>query len=196
MKKLEKKYSKSERIVIKARFSGWVFAREVSIAALFGGIIAVLWIFGSELESLMGLSAGTVFNEINLRWTVLAAGLFVLLLLALHALSIYKKELIMTEDKIAYNSGVLFIKSVVLPVTEIKMVESDQNIFQRIFNLGHLTIITDAEKPYFIKNVTAPEKLARRIMKQTTSVRNRESVKTIQLQVASSAANINRFAQY
>jgi membrane protein YdbS with pleckstrin-like domain len=193
MRNLEKRYSKSERIVLKARFSGWVFLREIFIAALLGAVIAVLWVFGASIEALLGLGAGSAFNDANLRWTVLAAGLFSLVLLILHALVVYRKELIMTEDKVAYRYGILFVRSIVLPVTEIKIVESTQNIFQHIFNLGHITVITDAEKPYHIKNVSSPEKLARRIMKQTTAVKSRESLKTLQLQLAPASDAQKRF---
>ena len=49
MKTLERKYSKSERVVAKARFSSWVFLRQLLVALLLGGIIAVLWVYGGKI---------------------------------------------------------------------------------------------------------------------------------------------------
>lgn len=50
MRKLERTYSGTERIIARARFSAWAFLREAFIAALLGGIIAVLWIFADDIE--------------------------------------------------------------------------------------------------------------------------------------------------
>lgn len=50
MKALERKYSRTERIVAKGKFSAWVFARTVLLAVILGGLIAVVWIFKDQIE--------------------------------------------------------------------------------------------------------------------------------------------------
>ena len=44
MRTLERIYSRSERIVLRARFSGFAAAKLIIVAAVLGAIIALLWV--------------------------------------------------------------------------------------------------------------------------------------------------------
>lgn len=170
MKTLERKYSKSERIVAKAKFSAWVFLRQVLIALILGGIIAVLWIFGDKIVGFINekLSQNIALETYisGLKWAILGSAGFVLFLVVLQAISLYSKELVVTEDKVVLRYGVFDVQNAIIPLSEIRIVESKQNFLQRIGNTGNISIISDAEKPYNLKGVVAAERLTRRIMTQ------------------------------
>ena len=102
MRKLERTYSGTERIVARARFSAWAFLREVFIAALLGGIIAVLWVFAGDIEGALDPNFSGEPRYLTpevFKWTMVGAGGFVILLALLHALSLYMQEIIITEDR-------------------------------------------------------------------------------------------------
>lgn len=174
MRQLERTYSGTERIVARARFSAWAFLREVFIAVLLGGIIAVLWLFGSDIEKALDPNfTGTAryLSPDNLRWAMLGAGAFVVLLALLHALSLYRQEIIVTEDKFLYKSGVASTVNVMLPLNEIRYIDVRQNAIQLLLGYGKIKVITDGEEPFVICNLVRPERFARRIMRQCSVVR-------------------------
>ena len=170
MKALERKYSKSERIVAKAKFSAWVFLRQLIVAAVLGGIIAVLWIFGAKIIDFANgkfgwhIALSAYFK--GLKWAILGCGGLVLVLIVLQAISLYSKELIVTEDKVIMRYGVFDVQNAIIPLSEIRIVESKQRFVQRILNTGDISIISDAEKPYVVKGIASADRLTRRIMKQ------------------------------
>ncbi len=173
MKELERKFSKSDRIVARAKFSGWVFASEIVLAAVLGGLVAVLWIFAPQIEGFFTKSTEVAYlTEQNLKYAVAGCGAFVLIVFVMHVVSVYRKEVILTEDKLVIKSGVTGTFSAIVPIFEVKMVESNQNLVQRALGYGDINVISEAEKPYLIKNVVKPEKLARKIMKQVSSTRS------------------------
>lgn len=174
MRQLERTYSGTERIVARARFSAWAFLREVFIAALLGGIIAVLWVFGNDIEKALDPNFSETARYLtpdNLKWAMLGAGGLVVLLTLLHAYSLYKQEIIVTEDKFLYKSGVASMVSVMLPLNEIRYIDVRQNAFQLLLGYGKIKVITDGEEPFVICNLVRPERFARRIMRQCTVVR-------------------------
>lgn len=174
MRKLERTYSGTERIVARARFSAWAFLREIFIAALLGGAIAALWIYAADIEGFLDPNFnGTVryLTPDNLKWALLGAGCFVLLLTVLRALSIYMQEIIVTEDKFLYRSGVGSTVNIMLPLSEIRYIDVRQNVIQLILGYGQIKVITDGEEPFVIKNLVRPERFARRIMRQCSDVR-------------------------
>lgn len=175
MKTLERKYSKTERIIAKASFSVAVFLREVIIAALLGGIIAVLWIFRVQMEGWFVDNGGEAkyLTDDIMRWVLLGAGLFVLLCVIIESIEYSGRELIVTEDKIVYRQGIFNVKTVTIPLYAIRIVETKQNAVQRILGCGSLMIVSDAEKPYIIKNINSVDRLARRVMDQLALNRNR-----------------------
>lgn len=158
MKALENKYTKIERVVAKASFSYWGYFSEVLLAIILGGIVAVIWVFNLKIEQLFIKDAETVsyLTDENMRWALLAVGILVLLCVFCRTVHIWSKELILTEDKVVYRKGFIGVETAVIPLTAIKIVETKQNVFQRLVGCGTVTVISDAEKPYVIKGVNSP----------------------------------------
>ncbi len=181
MKTLERKYSKTDRIIAKAQFSAWVYLASVLLAVLLGGIIAVLWVFMPKINEAAGKA---ILTDAIMRWVLLGAGIAVLISFLMQALSLYSKELIVTEDKIVYRSGLLSVQNTIIPIMEIRIIEAHQTLLQRIFNMGTISIISDAEKPYKIKGVKAAERFTRRVMKQAAISKQEYESRRVQLQLA------------
>lgn len=189
MRRLERIYSRTERIVARPRFSGWTFLRELFIAAVLGGIVAVLWIYGGAIEKALDPSfSGTAryLSEANLKWALLGCGIFVLFLLVLHVIDFYQRIILITEDKFVYKAGLLSTKSVMLPLNEIRYVDVSQNFIQAILGYGKIKLITEGEAPFVIviKNVVRPQKCARRLMQQCSCVRESSGRPRLCLSVA------------
>lgn len=179
MKALERKYSKSERIVARAKFSPTVFLRQVVLAIILGGIIAVVWIFNSKIEGFFTKSDSVQYlTDYVMKWCVIGAGVFVLFCFILQAISLFSKELIVTENKLIYRQGILSVKSAVINITTIKSVEYDASVVSRLLNCGRIIVIIDAQKPYIIDGIIGADKLASRIMKQV-SMKTTEIDKTL-----------------
>lgn len=173
MKTLERRYSKSERIIAKGRFSRCVFLWDILLAAIIGGLIAVVWVFRGQIEGFFTKNPEQVLylTDQNMKWALLGGAGFVVLFSLFHIISFWRREMIITEDKFIVRWGVLNVKSLMLPLNEIKIVESEQNIVQMLFRSGNLLIISDAEKPYKVKNLVMPNKLSIKIMRQITQLR-------------------------
>lgn len=189
MKTLERTYSKTERIIARARFSAWAFLREFFLAAVLGGIIAVLWIYGGTIEKTLDTNfSGTAkyLSEQNLKWAMLGCALFVLLVAVLHGISVFRREIIVTEDKFLYKSGVGSVESVMLPLSAIRYIDVRQNVFQSILGYGKIRVITDGEEPFKIGNLVRPEKFARKIMYQCSVVRENVTRPQLRLDMAGS----------
>lgn len=173
MKTLERRYSKSERIIAKGRFSRCVFLWDILLAAIIGGLIAVVWVFRGQIEGFFTKNPEQVLylTDQNMKWALLGGAGFVVLFSLFHIISFWRREMVITEDKFIVRWGVLNVKSLMLPLNEIKIVESEQNIVQMLFRSGNLLIISDAEKPYKVKNLVMPNKLSIKIMRQITQLR-------------------------
>lgn len=173
MKTLERRYSKSERIIAKGKFSRCVFLWDILLAAIIGGLIAVVWVFRGQIEGFFTKNPEQVLylTDQNMKWALLGGAGFVVLFSLFHIISFWRREMIITEDKFIVRWGVLNVKSLMLPLNEIKIVESEQNIVQMLFRSGNLLIISDAEKPYKVKNLVMPNKLSIKIMRQITQLR-------------------------
>lgn len=173
MKTLERRYSKSERIIAKGKFSRCVFLGDILFAAVIGGLIAVVWVFRGQIEGLFTKTPEQVLylTDQNMKWALLGGAGLVILFSLFHIISFWRREMIVTEDKFIVRWGVLNVKSLMLPLNEIKIVESEQNIVQMLFRSGNLLIISDAEKPYKVKNLVMPNKLSIKIMRQITQLR-------------------------
>lgn len=170
MKTLEKKYSKIERVVAKGKFSAWVYLRTVFLGAILGGLTAVIWIFKDKIEGLFTKTEPAQYlTDDVMRWVLLGVGVVVLFGLIVETIRLNSKELVLTPDKVVFREGVFSVRSVVIPLCEIKMVETKQNFFGRIVGVGSILIVSDAEQPYLVKNVNLPtvfraESCARRQM--------------------------------
>lgn len=172
MKTLERKFSSSERIIAKAKFSAWVYLTAFIVAAVLGALIAVLWEFGGAIETFFKVeNAPRYLTEANLRWALLGAAGVVLICVLIIALRLYSKELIVTEDKIVFRGGILSVHTVVIPLKEVRILESHQSGLQRLFGIGTIVIISDAEQPYYIKGIKSADRFTRRIIRQLTEVR-------------------------
>lgn len=185
MKTLEKKYSKSERIVAKGKFSAWVFMRTILLAIVLGGIIAVIWIFKDKIEGVFTKEETAQYlTDDVMRWVLLGGGVVVLISLLVQTIKFRSKELLLTEDKVAYREGVFGVRTTVIPLNEIKLVETKQGFFQRLVGAGDMLIVSDAVQPYTIKGVKSADRLTRRIMKQIAVVRT-DSNKSTQVRLIS-----------
>ncbi len=173
MKTLERRYSKIERIVAKAKFSAWLFLKSVILAVFLGGIIAVVWVYRDVIESWFTKTEGPaqILTDDVMRWVLLGAGALVAIFFILQCLSFHAREFILTEDKIVYRQGLFDVKTTVISLDEIKIIETNQKFFQRFINAGDIQIITDAEKPCIVKNVKGGDRLVRKIMNQVAQVR-------------------------
>ena len=172
--------------ISKAKFSGTVYLRSILLAALLGGVIAAVWVFKDSIEHAFtkGEGAAVYLTDDVMRWALLGAGIAVLISFFAHGLSLYSKELIVTEDKVVFRTGVLAVTNTTIPISEIVIIETNQNFFQRIFNVGTVSIVSDAERPYKIKGVKSADRLTRRIMKQVADVKKESERKKMQLQLS------------
>lgn len=179
MKTLERRYSKIERIVAKARFSAWVFMTTVIIALVLGAVIAVVWVFNDTIEGWFTKEDTAQFlTDDVMRWVLLGAAVVVLICFIVQLIQYNSREMLITEDKIVYREGIASMKTVVIPLSEIRIVEMEQGVFQRIVGVGDMLVVSDAEKPYRIKNVASADRLTRKIMSQILQVRRESSKPT------------------
>lgn len=187
MKTLEKKYSKIERVVAKGKFSAWVYLRTVLLGAILGGLTAVIWIFKDKIEGLFTKTEPAQYlTDDVMRWVLLGVGVVVLFSLIVETIRLNSKELVLTPDKVVFREGVFSVRSVVIPLCEIKMVETKQNFFGRIVGVGSILIVSDAEQPYLVKNVKSPDRLSRKIMRQAADANEaaRGGGRTTQIRLA------------
>ena len=187
MKTLERRYSKSERIIAKAKFSASVYAKSIILALILGAIVGVVWAFREQIEAIIPKAEGAapILTDEIMRWVLLGAGGLVIISFILQAIVLHAKELIVTEDKVVFRAGVLTVKNTTIPISEIVIIETKQNVLQRLFNTGTVSIVSDAEQPYKIKGVKSADRLTRRIMKQVATVKRESDARRMQLQLAS-----------
>ncbi len=188
MKALEKKYSKTERIVAKGKFSAWMFLGTAVLAILLGTIVSVLWVFNDQIEGLFTKSeepAQYLTDEV-LRWVLLGCAIVVIVFFVLQAIEYNSREFVLTPDKAVLREGVLGVKTVVIHLNEIKVVETRQSAIQRMIDVGDLIIVSDAQQPYTIKNVVSADRLTRRIMRQVAEVRKESKYGGMRIQLTGS----------
>lgn len=185
MKALERKYSKSDRIVVKAKFSAWVFLRQFFLAAVLGGLLAVVWIYAADIEHFILRTDGPsqYLTEDNLKWALLGCAGFVVLCIILQAVSLYSRELIVTENKFVYRVGIIAVKSAVINLNTIKSVEYDSTFIERILGYGRISVIVDAQHPYVIRGISGAGRLSARIMKQVSLITSESQKELVKLQL-------------
>lgn len=167
MKALERKYSKLERVVAKGKFSCCNYFITALIALILGGLTAAIWIFKDKIEAVITKTEpATHLTDDVMRWVLLGVGVVVFVSFLIETIKFKSKELVLTPDKVAFREGVLNVRTSTVQLVEIKMVETKQNIFQRLLGVGNLIIVSDAQKPHIVKNVKSPDRLSRKIMKQ------------------------------
>lgn len=185
MRTLERKYSKTERIIAKAKFSSTVYLKSVLLALILGVIIAVVWKFSAQIEHVFtkGEGSATILTDEVMRYVLLGAGIVVLISLFTQALSLYAKELIVTENQVVFRFGVIAVKNITIPISEIVIIETTHSFLQRLLGTGTISIVSDAEKPYKVKGVRKADRLTRRIMKQVADTRKENDAKKIQIKL-------------
>ena len=181
MKALERTYRKSERVVSKARFTYAVFLRELLVAAILGGIIAVLYIYKADINKFVGKDIMT--DQILQYVTAGCAGL-VALLCIIEGISKWQKEAVVTDRKYAVRVGLIKRIDLQLPLNQIKAVNVTQNFFERTFCCGKVTVVVDAITPVTIKGICSPLKFAQSITRQKSRYEYECSNKAVQLVLA------------
>ena len=184
MKTLERKYAKIDRIVAKGRFSAWTFVLTALVAAVLGGIVAVIWIFKDRIEALFTKTTPAQYlTDDVMRWVLLGVACAVVVCFLLQLIKFKSKELVLTEDKVVYREGFLNVRTVVIPLAEIKMVETKQNALQRLVGVGGLLIVSDAEQPYLVRGVKSADRMTRRIMRQIADMKKASETRGTRLQL-------------
>jgi hypothetical protein len=190
MKALERTYRKSERIVSKARFTYVFFLRELLIAAILGGIIAVIWYFKSNINNMLGKE---ILTDAIVQYTALGALGLLLICCLIEGISLWQKEAVVTDRKFAVRVGIFKRIDVQLPLNQIKAVNVTQNLFERIFCYGKVIVVVDAMSPVIVKGISSPLKFAQSITRQKNRYEFEGSNKRVQLVLAQKSA---RKAQY
>lgn len=186
MKTLERKFSKSERIIAKAKFSATVYLSSLVLALILGGLVAVIWIFNAKIEGIFKPNDGVAryLTDSVMRWVLLGAGGVVLISLITNTVRLYSKEFIVTEDKIAVREGCMAVHNIIIPLSEVRIVETEQNAVQRLLGIGTVTIISDALKPYKVHGIKSADRFTRRILRQISEVRKNGNGQRFVLQLA------------
>lgn len=185
MKTLERRYSKTDRIIAKAHFSSAVYLRNLIVAIILGGIVGALWGFAEPIERVVFKHESVIFftDEI-MKWVLVGVAAFVLVGLIFRAISIYAKELIVTEDKLAVRKGFFSVVNDTIPLSKIVNIETKQRLLQRLFNFGTITIYSDGLLPITVSGVKAVDRLSRRILKQVETAKREAEGRRMQLQLA------------
>ena len=186
MKVLERTFKKSERVVAKARFTYMVFLREIFIAALLGGIIAVLWIFTPQINELL---KRTILTQSILKYAMVGSAGFVLVLMIFEAIAMWHKEAVITDRKFVVRTGMFRIVDLQLPLNKIELVRVDQNLFQRVLGYGNVCISVDSGAPIVIKGIVAPTRFAQCVTRQKNRYEYESGNKSFTLQLATTVQN-------
>lgn len=191
MKTLERQYSKNERIIARARFSAWIYYKSVLITLLLGGIVAVVYLFGGKVETMI-TKADTVkyMTEAVSKYVLLGACVLALLSFIVQALNLYSKELIVTESKVVIRNGLLKVSTIIIPIDKIILVKTKQNFLQRIVGVGGAVIMSDAvedekHSEVVVKGIKSVDRLTRRILKQVEIVQNERDARRMKLELDS-----------
>lgn len=186
MRVLERTFRKSERIVAKAKFTYMVFLREVFVAALLGGIIAVLWVFTPQINALIKQD---ILSQSILKWVIVGASAFVFVMFIFEAIAKWNKEAVITDRKFVVRTGIIHLVDVQLPLDKIEMVQVKQNIFQRILGYGTVLISVDSGNPLAIKGITSPARFAQCVTRQKSRNQYEMGNKSFRLELATTVPN-------
>ena len=186
MKVLERTFRKSERIVAKAKFTYMVFLREVLIAAILGGIIAVLWIFTPQINELLKQK---ILTQSILKWAVVGAGAFVVVLGIFEAIAKWHKEAVITDRKFVVRTGIFRLVDIQFPLNKIELVRVEQNVFQRVLGYGNVHISVDSGNPIVVKGIVSPARFAQCITRQKSRYEYESGNKSFRLELATSVQN-------
>ena len=181
MKALERTYRKSERVVSKARFTYVYFLRELLIAVILGAIVALLYVYKTNIN---GLIDKEILTDEILAYVAAGCGGVVLILCIFEAIGKWQREAVVTDRKFAARFGVIKRYDVQMPLDQIKEVKVHQNILQRIFCYGTVIVIVDAMDPLRIRGICSPLRFAQSITRQKNRYEHSSANKSMQLVLA------------
>lgn len=160
------------------------------VATVLGGIVAVIWIFKDQIEALFTKTTPAQhLTDDVMRWVLLGVACAVVVCFLLQLIKFKSKELVLTEDKVVYREGFLNVRTVVIPLAEIKMVETKQNALQRLVGVGGLLIVSDAEQPYLVRGVKSADRMTRRIMRQIADMKKASETRGARMQIVGRVAD-------
>lgn len=166
MRYIQSHLSDSERIVAKARFTGWVYMRDIFVLAALTAVDYVLYHFVAAVTE-------TIF------WYAFAgiAGLFILMVLQ-NSFVRWGTELILTENKLSGRRGFLNIKISSVQLVQINNLESAASFFGRIFGYGTV-IVNIQDHQYIYKRVVRPDAFVNKVNLQISRLRKNEQGENI-----------------
>lgn len=181
MKALERTYRRSERVVSKARFTYVFFLRELLVAAILGTIVALLYVYKTDINTAIGKD---ILTDEILAYVAAGCGALVLILCLFEGISKWQKEAVVTDRKFAVRVGIFRRVDVQMPLNQIKEVRVTQNLFERIFCYGKVIVIVDAMTPLVVKGICSPLRFAQSITRQKNRYEHSSGNKTMQLVLA------------
>ncbi|MDR3216697.1 MAG: PH domain-containing protein [Clostridiaceae bacterium] len=166
MRYIENRLPPQERIVAKARFSAWVFMREVLLAAVLGvGIYLAYKYADIDINIIYYIAAGS--------------GGLVLLSLIQHIISRAGYELLLTEKRLAGRIGFFNLSYIDTQLAQINNLYTKASLLGRIFGYGKV-FVTIQDKEFVYKNVVRPDafisKVSRTITRSKASERGEQIV--------------------
>ncbi|MDR2634496.1 MAG: PH domain-containing protein [Clostridiales bacterium] len=166
MRYIENRLPAKERIVAKAKFSAWVFMREVLLAAvLAAGIFLAYTYLHIELQIVYYLAG--------------AGGGFVLLVLILHIISRAGYEFLLTEKRLTGRIGFFNLCYMDTQLAQVNNLFSRASLLGRIFGYGTV-YVTIQNNTFRYKNVVRPDafvsKVSRTITRSKASERGEQLV--------------------
>lgn len=166
MRYIENHLAKSERIVAKAKFTSWVYMRDIFTLLVLTAVDYVLFRFVSLVTE-------------QIFWYVFAgiAGLFVLMVLQ-NTFVRWGTELVLTENKLSGRKGFFSIRLNSVQLVQINNLESTATFFGRIFGYGTV-IVNIQDNKYVYKRVARPDAFVNKVNMQIARLRKNEQGENI-----------------
>ena len=124
-----------------------------------------------------------------LKWAVVGAGAFVVVLGIFEAIAKWHKEAVITDRKFVVRTGIFRLVDIQLPLNKIELVRVEQNIFQRVLGYGNVHISVDSGNPIVIKGIVSPARFAQCITRQKSRYEYESGNKSFRLELATSVQN-------
>lgn len=149
---LDRQLNKGEKVAAKAHKSNWIFLRELLFVLITVGVYLLL-------------SKVIIKNAAVAKYAAIAFGGITLILFATHLFALISTEIVVTNNKLAYKQGLLFVKQADILLKSVDCVEIKYTMIGRMLGYGKLIIRTDS-KVFELKQLAKPSKFAQKINKQ------------------------------
>jgi uncharacterized membrane protein YdbT with pleckstrin-like domain len=152
-----------EQLILHSNPHWWYFWKEVAAAVV---LIALL--------ILLAVLDGGWFNSF-LSWVIPVA---VVVLLAITAFSFVQwktTKFAITDQRVAYTSGILRRQGVSIPLNRINNVNFEQGIIARMLNNGIVTIESAGQGDSVFENIPDPERVRTLVFQQVEADEQRDS---------------------